>query len=94
MRNWKTNGLNSREALRQFDDGDEIGRRRQILAYSAKGELFLFIWLPTFWSRVHLDICGCDVRVLLFGVGRANVATSKVVLLVGNTLGELLVKPE
>jgi hypothetical protein len=54
----------------------------------------LFIWLSTFWSRVHLDICGRDVGVLLFGVGRANVTTREVTLLVGNTLGELLVEPE
>jgi hypothetical protein len=85
---------NSRETLRQFDNGDEVGWCRQVLTYSAKGGFFLFIWLSTFWSRVHLDICGCDVGVLLLGVGRANVTTREVTLLVGNTLGELLVEPE
>jgi hypothetical protein len=32
--------------------------------------------------------------MLLFGVGRTNVTTREVTLLVGNTLGELLVEPE
>jgi hypothetical protein len=65
---------NSRETLGQLHDGNQVGRRGQVLAYSAKGASLVFIWLFTFCRRIRLDIGRCDSCMFLIGVGRADVA--------------------
>jgi hypothetical protein len=66
---------NPRETLCQFDNGDKVGWRWQVLTDSAERTSLLFIWLFTLWSRVHLYIRGRDSCMFLVNVSGTDVAT-------------------
>lgn len=87
-------GINSREALCQLHDGDQVCGCGQVLAYSAECASLMFVGLATLFSGVHLDICGRCGDILLVDIGRANIATGHVTFLVGHALGELFVEPD
>ncbi len=47
------------ESLCQFDDGDQVGRSRKVLAHSAESTLLVLVGLFAFGRRVELDISRC-----------------------------------
>jgi hypothetical protein len=83
-----------RKSLCQFDNGDQVCGRRQVLADPAEGALLVFIRLSSFGCGFRLDIGIVDNGMLLVdNVGRADVAACCITLVVGDALAKLLVQP-
>ena len=78
------------EALSQLDNGDEVGRGRQVLADAAQSSLLVVVGLLAIGSWDHLGI----LLIVLGGVGirPGDVATSHVLVRSGHTLSETLME--
>lgn len=90
----KTRGTIVGETLRKLNNGDEEGRSRQVLAYTAQSPLLILIGLLAIRGDTGLSGLWRDAKVLLLIRVGGNEASSQVVrLAVVNTLVELLVEP-
>jgi hypothetical protein len=81
------------EAFCQLDDGDQVCRRRQVLADPTEGALLVLVGFSSFWCRVRLDVGVLDNGMLLVKVGGTNVAARGITLVVRDALAELFVQP-
>jgi hypothetical protein len=81
------------EAFCQLDNGDQVCRRRQVLADPAEGALLVFVGFSSFWCGLRLDVGVLDNGMLLVKVGTTNVAARGITLVVRDALAKLLVQP-